>query len=141
MGYTRFMVKIAINGFGRIGRGFARAIQDRPEFELVAVNDITPVDNLAYLLKYDTVYGPAKFDIASDESGLVIKGKKVRVTAEKEPGKLPWKELSVDIVIESTGLFTDAEKARGHIAAGAKRVVVSAPGKGDGIETILVGAN
>ncbi len=135
------MAKIAINGFGRIGRGFTRAIQERPELELVAVNDLTPVESLAYLLKFDTVYGRAKFDVSAEGGTLVIGGKKVRVAAEKEPEKLPWKELGVDIVIESTGLFTDAEKAKGHITAGARKVVISAPGKGEGLETILIGAN
>ncbi len=135
------MAKIAINGFGRIGRGFARAIHDRPGLELVAVNDLTPAESLAYLLTYDSVYGKAKFEVAVGDGGLVIGGRNVRITAEKEPEKLPWKDLGIDIVVESTGFFTDAEKARGHITAGAKKVVISAPGKGDGLETILIGAN
>jgi glyceraldehyde 3-phosphate dehydrogenase len=139
--YNASMARIAINGFGRIGRGFARAIYGRPELELVAVNDLTPAENLAYLLKYDSVYGRAKFDVVAAPNALVIGGKNVPVIAEKEPTKLPWKDHAIDIVVESTGLFTDAEKAKVHIDAGAKRVVITAPAKGDGVDTILIGAN
>lgn len=135
------MKKIAINGFGRIGRGFTRAIHGQQELELVAINDLSPASQLAYLLKYDTVYGRAKFSVEAGENFLMIDGKKVPVIAEKEVSKLPWKDLSVDIVIESTGLFTDGEKAKAHLDAGAKRVVITAPGKGEGVETILIGAN
>ena len=135
------MVRIAINGFGRIGRGFARAIQGRSDMELVAVNDLIPVDTLAYLLKYDSVYGRAKFDVSADGNNLIISGKTVPVIAEKDPTKLPWGDMRVDIVVESTGLFTEADKAKAHITAGAKRVVISAPAKGDGVDTILIGAN
>jgi len=135
------MTKIAINGFGRIGRGFLRAAHGRKEFEVVAINDLASAENLAYLLKYDTVYGRAKFSVASAQGALVVDGKNVSVIAEKDPAKLPWKDMQIDIVIESTGLFTDAEKAKAHIDAGAKRVVITAPGKGEGVETILVGAN
>ncbi len=135
------MARIAINGFGRIGRGFTRAIHGRSEFELVAVNDLTPPENLAYLLKYDTVYGKAPFSVSYADKALVIDGKQIPVFTEKDPAALPWKDLAVDIVIESTGLFTEGEKAKAHITAGAKKVVISAPGKGDGVETILIGAN
>ena len=135
------MARVAINGFGRIGRGFMRAAHEREEFEVVAINDLGSAENLAYLLKYDTVYGRAKFEVSSAEKALIVAGKNVPVFAEKEPVKLPWKNMQVDIVIESTGLFTDAEKAKAHIEAGAKHVVITAPGKGDGVETILIGAN
>jgi glyceraldehyde 3-phosphate dehydrogenase len=135
------MVRIAINGFGRIGRGFARAIHGHKELELVAVNDLASAEMLAYLLKYDTVYGRATFDVAVAEGTLGIGGKKVLLTQEKDPAKLPWKDNNIDIVIESTGLFTDGEKAKAHLTAGAKKVVISAPGKGEGVETILIGAN
>ena len=143
------MIRVAINGFGRIGRGFTRAIHARPEIELVAINDLTPAENLAYLLKYDTVYGRAPFDVGAADKGIVVNGKTIPVYTEKDPAALPWKDLGVDIVVESTGLFTDPVKARGHIDAGAKRVVVTAPLKaadsgganGAGAETILIGAN
>jgi len=135
------MTRIAINGFGRIGRGFTRAAHGREGIEIVAVNDLTSADNLAYLLKYDTVYGRAPFSVAVEGGGLVIDGKKIPVLAEREPAKLPWAEMKVDIVIESTGFFTSAEKAQAHITAGAKKVVISAPAKGEGATTILIGAN
>ena len=135
------MARLAINGFGRIGRGFARAMQGRTDMELVAVNDLAPAADLAYLLKYDTVYGRAKFSVEGKDNAIVIDGREVLVFAAKDPASSPWKEVNVDIVVESTGLFTDAEKAKGHITAGAKRVVITAPGKGEGLETILIGAN
>ncbi len=135
------MVRIAINGFGRIGRGFARAIHARPGLELVAINDLAPAENLAYLLKYDTVYGRAPFSVSVENGAFMIDGKRVILTQEKDPAKLPWKDNRIDIVIESTGFFTDGAKARAHLDAGAKRVVISAPGKGEGVDTILLGAN
>ncbi|MDO8514758.1 MAG: type I glyceraldehyde-3-phosphate dehydrogenase [bacterium] len=135
------MARIAINGFGRIGRGFMRAVHGRAEFEIVAVNDLAPAENLAYLLKYDTVYGRAKFSVALADKALVVDGKTIPVFAEKDPAKLPWRDMKVDIVIESTGYFTDGAKAHAHIDAGAKKVVITAPGKGEGVETILIGAN
>lgn len=135
------MTRIAINGFGRIGRGFTRAVQGRSDMEIVAINDLAPVETLAYLLKFDSVYGRAKFDVAPGDKAIMISGKAVPVLAEKDPSVLPWRAMNVDIVVESTGLFTEAEKARTHITAGAKRVVISAPAKGDGVDTILVGAN
>jgi glyceraldehyde 3-phosphate dehydrogenase len=135
------MVRVAINGFGRIGRCFYRSSHGRPEIEVVAVNDLTTPENLAYLLKYDSVYGRADFDVKAGEKALVTDGKTIPVLAEKDPSKLPWKDMNVDIVLESTGFFTDAQKAHAHIDAGAKKVVISAPAKGEGAETILIGAN
>src|SRR3989338_1362520 len=137
------MTRLAINGFGRIGRGFLRALHERKDsgLEVVAVNDLTTPLNLAYLLKYDTVYGKAKFDVAAKGASLVVGGRDIPVLAEREPGKLPWRDMQVDIVIEATGFFTDGAHAKAHIDAGAKRVVITAPGKGEGVETILIGAN
>ncbi len=135
------MTRVAINGFGRIGRGFLRSAYSRGEIEIVAVNDLTSADNLAYLLKYDSVYGRAPFEVSSADKSLVVGGRNIPVLAERDPAKLPWKDMNVDIVIESTGFFTEASKAHAHIDAGAKRVVISAPGKGDGVETILIGGN
>ncbi|MCE9541448.1 type I glyceraldehyde-3-phosphate dehydrogenase [Candidatus Kaiserbacteria bacterium] len=135
------MTRVAINGFGRIGRGFMRAVEGRADIEVVAINDLAAPENLAYLLKYDTVYGRASFSVTSAEKALIVGGKQIAVLAEKEPSALPWRDMNIDIVIESTGFFTDADKAKAHITAGAKRVVISAPGKGDGLETILIGAN
>ena len=134
-------IRIAINGFGRIGRAFLRASHGRKEVEIVAVNDLTSPENLAYLLKYDTVYGRAPFSVEAKGNALVIDGRNVPVLSEREPAKLPWGEHKVDIVVESTGFFTEAEKARAHIDAGAKRVVITAPAKGDGADTVLIGAN
>ena len=143
--------KIAINGFGRIGRLVFRALVDSPkyskELDVVAVGDIVPADNLAYLLKYDSIQ--RKFDgtVGSKKSApdkdpdiLVVNGKDIKVVSAKTPAELPWKALGVDIVIESTGLFTAKEKAEGHIQAGAKKVVISAPGKNEDI-TIVLGVN
>ncbi len=135
------MAKIAINGFGRIGRGFFRGAFGRSEIDVVAINDLTPAASLAYLLKYDTVYGKAKFTVEAKENSLIIDGKEIPVLTEKDPAASQWGKMGIDIVVESTGLFTDAEKAKGHITAGAKRVVITAPAKGDGVETILIGAN
>ena len=109
--------------------------------EIVAINDLAPAENLAYLLKYDTVYGRAAFSVAVEAGAFVIDGKKVALTQEKDPAKLPWKDMGVDIVIESTGFFTNGEKAKAHLDAGAQRVVISAPAKGDGVDTVMVGAN
>ncbi len=128
------MAKIAINGFGRIGRCFFRAAHGNKELEIVAVNDLAPADNLAYLLKYDTVYGRAPFAVSAAEKALIVDGVNIPVLSERDPSKLPWRDMNVDIVVESTGLFTSADKARTHLDAGAKRVVISAPAKGDGVE-------
>ncbi|PIR83808.1 type I glyceraldehyde-3-phosphate dehydrogenase [Candidatus Kaiserbacteria bacterium CG10_big_fil_rev_8_21_14_0_10_51_14] len=136
------MTRVAINGFGRIGRAFLRSVKARAggELEVVAINDLGEPANLAYLLTYDTVYGRAKFAVGHKERALVVDGTDIPLSQEKDPANLPWKEREVDIVIECTGHFTDAEKARAHINAGAKRVVITAPGK-NGAETILIGAN
>ncbi len=138
-------IKVGINGFGRIGRAFLKVAWDRPEIEIVAVNDLGSVENLAYLLKHDTVYREWKHEISSEGQEIVIDGKRVKVLAEKDPATLPWKALGVDVVVESTGLFVTFDKAQAHIKAGAKKVVISAPAKeGDGSvmgETILMGVN
>jgi glyceraldehyde 3-phosphate dehydrogenase len=147
------MTKIGINGFGRIGRLVFRAIVEQgllgKEVDVVAVNDLVPADNLAYLLKYDSTQGGFRGEVTSEKSGknladddtLVVDGHKIKCLAVKEgPAALPWKELGVEIVIESTGLFTDAEKAKGHLVAGAKKVIISAPAKGEDI-TIVMGVN
>ncbi len=134
-------IRVAINGFGRIGRAFVRQSFDRPEIELVAVNDLGSLENLAYLLKYDTVYKRAPFPVEAKDGKLVINGAEVAFLSEKEPSALPWKELEVDVVIESTGFFTEYEKAQAHIDAGARRVIISAPAKGDSPlgATVLMG--
>ncbi|MES2344392.1 MAG: type I glyceraldehyde-3-phosphate dehydrogenase [Chlamydiota bacterium] len=135
-------LKIAINGFGRIGRLVFRLITERHKgnVEIVAINDLVPPENLAYLIKYDSVHRRASFEVSVEGQNIVANGKKTRVTSEKDPLKLPWKDLDVDYVIESTGLFTHAEDAYKHIQAGAKRVVISAPAKGD-VPTFVMGVN
>lgn len=139
------MIKVAINGFGRIGRAFLKESWDRSEIEVVAVNDLGNVENMAYLLKYDTVYRKWNHEIGVSGSDLVIDGKKVKFISEKDASKLPWKDLDIDVVVESTGLYTAFDKAKVHIDAGAKKVVITAPAKGsDGSvngETILLGVN
>lgn len=134
-------LRVAINGFGRIGRAFVRQAYDRPEIEIVAVNDLGSLENLAYLLKYDTVYKRAPFPVEARDGKLVIDGKEVAFLSEKDPALLPWKDLAVDVVIESTGFFTDYEKANAHITAGARRVVISAPVKDENPlgATVLMG--
>lgn len=122
-------IRVAINGFGRIGRAFVRQTWDNPEIEVVAVNDLGSIDNLAYLLTYDTVYRKAPFPVAVADGKLVINGKPVTVLSEKEPANLPWKDLAIDVVVEATGFFTDYEKANAHIIAGARRVVITGPVK------------
>ena len=134
-------VRVAINGFGRIGRAAFKIAWERQDIEIVAVNDLTDNKNLAYLLKYDSNYGQFKHEVSHDEEGIFVDGKKVRVLSEREPKNLPWGELGVDLVIESTGFFTDKESAGQHIEAGAKRVVISAPAKSDDVDTIVLGAN
>src|SRR5688572_9879497 len=137
-------VRVAINGFGRIGRLFFRAATlNHPEIQIVGVNDLVPADNLAYLLKYDTVHRNFEADIkARDENTIVVNGKEVKTCAVKDPATLPWKNLGVDYVIESTGLFTDADGAGKHLAAGAKRVIISAPTKSpETVPTLVMGVN
>jgi len=145
-------VKVAINGFGRIGRLVFRALVEQgllgTTFDVVAVGDIVPADNLAYLVKFDSIQGRFDGTVTSKKSAadkaeddvLVVNGKEILVVSAKTPAELPWAKLGVDIVIESTGLFTDAEKAKGHITAGAKKVIISAPAKGEDI-TIVMGVN
>lgn len=141
------MVRVAINGFGRIGRTFFRLAHNHPDFEVVAFNDLGDLENLAYLLEYDSVYGRSPFTVELKEGKLFVDGKEIAFTQEREPNKLPWKAMNIDIVVESTGFFTTYEGAKFHLDAGAKRVVVSAPIKGDpaalGIEgaTVLMGVN
>lgn len=135
------MLRVAINGFGRIGRCFFRAAHGHKGIHIVAVNDLTSPENLAYLLKYDSVYGRARFSVEADGNALIVDGKKIPVLSQKDPAQLPWKEHKVDVVVESTGFFTDPAKAQAHILAGAKKVVISAPLKGEGGDTVLIGAN
>ena len=132
--------KIGINGFGRIGRNVFRAALNNPDVEIVAVNDLTDAKTLAHLLKYDSVHGTLKAEVVADGNDIVVNGKKVKVLAEKDPAQLPWKELGVQVVVESTGRFTEAAKAAAHLQAGAKKVVISAPAKGEDI-TIVMGVN
>ena len=135
------MIKVAINGFGRIGRNAFKIAYERDDLEIVAVNDLTDTRTLAHLLKYDSSYGTYSRNVTFDDEGIIVDGRKVKVLAEKDPAALPWKDLGIDVVIESTGLFTDPAKARAHIDAGAKKVVLSAPAKGDGAKTIVIGVN
>jgi glyceraldehyde 3-phosphate dehydrogenase len=133
-------IRVAINGFGRIGRLVFRTIAARNDIEVVAINDIVPADNLAYLLKYDSTHGTFPGRVEAHENMILVDGKKTAVFAEKDPEKLPWKDLNVDYVIESTGLFTTPETAGKHITAGASRVIISAPAKGD-VPTFVMGVN
>ncbi|MBE3589086.1 MAG: type I glyceraldehyde-3-phosphate dehydrogenase [Thermoanaerobacteraceae bacterium] len=133
-------VKVGINGFGRIGRNFYRAALNHPELEVVAVNDLTDAKTLAHLLKYDSVHGPFAGEVVAVDDGFMVEGKKVRVLAEKDPARLPWAELGVEMVVESTGRFTAREDAAKHLAAGAKKVLISAPAKNEDI-TIVMGVN
>ena len=135
------MIKVAINGFGRIGRLAFRLMEEDPDFEVVAINDLTDAEQLAYLLKYDTNHRNYRIDeITHDGEYIVVGDRRVRVYAEKDPAMLPWKDLDVDVVFECTGLFTSEEKAMAHINAGAKHVIISAPAKGD-IKTIVYNVN
>lgn len=133
--------KIGINGFGRIGRNAFKLAFDRDDLEVVSVNDLTDTKTLAYLLKHDSNYGTYKYEVGYDDDGIIVNGQHVKVTAEKDPSALPWGDLGVEVVIESTGRFTDKESAELHIAAGAKRVIISGPTKSDGVDTIVLGAN
>lgn len=135
------MIKVAINGFGRIGRLCFRLMEENEEFEVVAINDLTDAEQLAYLLKYDTNHRNYRIDeITSDGEYIVIGDRRVKVYSEKDPAMLPWKDLNIDVVFECTGLFTSEEKAMAHINAGAKHVIISAPAKGD-IKTIVYNVN
>lgn len=133
--------KIGINGFGRIGRNAFKVAFERSDLEVVAVNDLTDTKTLAHLLKHDSNYGSYHNDVSYDEQNIIVKGQKIRVLAEKDPAKLPWKDLGVEVVIESTGLFVDPAKAKAHVEAGAKKVIISAPAKGEGASTTVIGVN
>ncbi len=133
-------IRVAINGFGRIGRNFFRAAFDDEKIEIVAINDITDAATLAHLLKYDSVHGKYGKEVKAEGDSIVVNGKQIKVLSEKDPANLPWKELEVDVVIESTGLFRDREKASKHLDAGAKWVVISAPAKNPDI-TVVIGVN
>lgn len=135
------MTKIAINGFGRIGRNAFKIAFERTDVEVVAINDLTDNATLAYLLKHDSNYGTYGHDVKAVDGGIEVDGKLVKVLAEKDPATLPWGDMGVELVIESTGFFTDKEGASKHIQAGAKRVVISGPTKSDGVDTIVLGAN
>ncbi len=140
-------IRVAINGFGRIGRAFLKVARERDEIEVVAINDLGSVENFAYLLKYDTAYGVSDFDVSAkaDGSALIVGGKEIAFVSQRDATLLPWKKYNIDVVVESTGLFVDYTKAKVHLDAGAKRVVITAPAKGgeegkDGV-TVLMGLN
>ena len=134
--------KLGINGFGRIGRNAFKIAFERSDLEIVAINDLTDTKTLAYLLKHDSNYGTYQHDVDYDDAGITVNGKHIKVLAEKDPAALPWGDLGVELVIESTGFFTKKEDAEKHITGGgAKRVVISGPSKSDGVDTIVLGAN
>ena len=135
------MIRIAINGFGRIGRNVLKILMEKEDANIVAINDITDAKTLAHLLKYDSSYGTYAKKVDFTDNEIIIDGKKIQILAEKEPENLPWKDLDIDVVIESTGFFTKPEDAKKHIKAGAKRVIISAPAKGDGAKTVVIGVN
>lgn len=135
------MIKVAINGFGRIGRLVFRIMEEDPNFDVVAINDLTEADQLAYLLKYDTSHRVYRVnEISSTEDSIIVGERKIKIFSEKDPENLPWKDLDIDIVFECTGVFTDKDKASAHIKAGAKKVIISAPAKGD-LKTIVYNVN
>ena len=135
------MIKVAINGFGRIGRLVFRLMEDDPNFEVVAINDLTDAEQLAYLLKYDTNHRTYRVDeISHEENKIIVGGREITVFSEMDPNNLPWRDLDIDVVFECTGKFTDKEKAMAHINAGAKKVIISAPAKGD-VKTIVYNVN
>lgn len=135
------MTKIAINGFGRIGRMTLRVILQRKGLEVVAINDLAPAETMAHLFKYDSVHGVFDGDVKASDDSLIINGREVKLYNEKNPANLPWSELQIDIVIESTGLYRDRASATAHLTAGAKKVIISAPAKDDDIKAIVLGAN
>jgi len=136
------MIKLAINGFGRIGRPtFRRILDNHPEIEVVAINDLTDPPTLAHLLKHDSLYGLYNKEIIAENDSLTINGKSIKVLAEKEPSKLPWEDLKIDVVLECTGFFTKIDAAQKHIDAGAKKVILSAPTDSKEIPTYLLGVN
>jgi glyceraldehyde 3-phosphate dehydrogenase len=134
------MKKIAINGFGRIGRMCFRSLLEKTDVQVVAINDLTDVKTLAHLLKYDSIHGRCKATVTSEDQFLVVNGHRIEILAQKDPAQLPWAAMGIDVVIESTGIFTDKEGAQKHIAAGAKKVVISAPATG-GVKTVVLGVN
>lgn len=133
--------RIAINGFGRIGRNAFKVAFDRTDCEIIAINDLTDTKTLAHLLKHDSNYGTYQHEVSFDETNIIVNGKPIKVLAEKDPAALPWGDHKIDVVIESTGFFVDPTKARAHIDAGARKVVISAPAKGEGATTIVLGVN
>ena len=133
--------RIAINGFGRIGRNAFKVAFDRSDLEIVAINDLTDTKTLAHLLKHDSNYGAYSKEVEHDENGIIVDGKHIKVIAERDPALLPWRDNNIDVVIESTGFFVDPAKARAHLDAGAKKVVISAPAKGEGATTVVLGVN
>ena len=135
------MVKVAINGFGRIGRNALKILLERRDTQVVAINDITDAGTLAHLLKHDSAYGTYDKKVSAGKNSIIVNTREIPVFAEKDPADLPWKKLGVDVVIESTGFFTKPEDARAHIKAGAKKVVISAPAKGEGAKTVVIGVN
>ncbi len=132
---------VAINGFGRIGRNAFKIAFERSDLEIVAINDITDTKTLAHLLKHDSNYGTYQHEVSHDDSNIIVDGKPIKVLAQLDPALLPWKDLGVDVVIESTGFFVDPAKAMAHVKAGAKKVVLSAPAKGEGATTVVLGVN
>lgn len=133
--------RIAINGFGRIGRNAFKIAFDRDDLEVVAINDLTDTKTLAHLLKHDSNYGAYQHDVGFDDQNIFVNGTAIKVLAEKDPAALPWKDLQIDVVIESTGFFVDPAKAKAHVTAGARKVVISAPAKGEGAATVVLGVN
>lgn len=134
------MKRIAINGFGRIGRLAFRQLVSRPAFQVVVINDLTDVETLAHLLKYDSIHGLFPGDVSVSNGNLVVNGQEIQITAERNPADLPWGASQVDLVVESTGVFADAQKASAHLTAGAGKVIISAPAKGD-LKTVVLGVN
>jgi len=134
------MKRIAINGFGRIGRLAFRQLVSRPAFQVVAINDLTDVETLAHLLKYDSIHGLFQGEVSVANGNLVVNGTEIQISAERNPADLPWGAMNVDLVVESTGVFADAEKASAHLTAGAGKVIISAPAKGD-LKTVVLGVN
>ena len=135
------MIRVAINGFGRIGRVFTRAIQNHPNIQLIAINDLADTKTLAHLLKYDSVHGKFNGEISTKENNLIINNNTIKILSERNPENLPWSDLDIDIVIESTGLFRTKEEASKHLTAGAKKVIISAPAKSNNVKTIVLGIN
>lgn len=135
------MIKVGINGFGRIGRNALKILLERRDVQVVAINDITDAKTLAHLLKHDSSYGTYDKKVGFTDNSIIVNTREIPVLAEKDPANLPWKKLGVDVVIESTGFFTKPEDARLHITAGAKKVVISAPAKGEGVKTVVLGVN